>query len=377
MRIAIITHYYRSTNYGGNLQAYALCKFLNDNGYDTEQISYCRDESTNIIKRIALRTIKEPIKVLLNAKNHIFEVGLVLRRNKAVRKFNKELIPHSREYTDTTIQESVRDYDVFITGSDQVWNPNAVTPAYRLDFVPKTKTKMSYAASIAVDSLEDKEIKVLANSLSTYTAISLRESNLIKTLEYATGKKVYQALDPTLLLSSNEWNRICSDRLISNKYIFCYFLGDDDDLRKIASEYAAKHKLKLVNIPHLLGKVRKCDINFGDIRISKVSPGDFLSLIKYAEAVFTDSFHGSVFSIEYNVPFVVFERKTKSSMGSRISTLVEMADCTTRYIKNIEECSIEHIESVLMSNDVYNLQNISRLRKESTVFLLNNLQQRG
>ena len=194
MKIAIITHYYRSTNYGGNLQAYALCKFLNDNGYETEQISYCRGETKNTIKRIALRTIKEPIKVLLNAKNNIFEVGLVLRRNKAVRKFNKELIPHSREYTDTTIQESVRNYDVFITGSDQVWHPNAVTPAYRLDFVPKTKTKMSYAASIAMDSLEDKEIKVLANSLSTYTAISLRESNLIKTLEYATGKKVYQTL---------------------------------------------------------------------------------------------------------------------------------------------------------------------------------------
>ena len=129
MRVGIITHYYKSENYGGNLQAYALCKVIEGLGHEVEQISLNRAKDKGIVfslKRTINKTLRLDIRNVSNFK----------KRRKSFLEFNLGKIPHSKEYSEKTINQSVNEYDAFITGSDQVWHPYAVCNAYLLTFVP-------------------------------------------------------------------------------------------------------------------------------------------------------------------------------------------------------------------------------------------------
>ena len=141
MKVGIVTHYYKSENYGGNLQAYALCKVVEGLGHEVEQISLNRIKDKGIaffLKRVIRKVLKFDIRNISNFR----------KRKKAFLKFNLEKIPHSKEYSERTINQSADCYDAFITGSDQVWHPYAVCEAYLLTFVPKSKIKTMRKESI-------------------------------------------------------------------------------------------------------------------------------------------------------------------------------------------------------------------------------------
>ena len=149
--IGILTHYYNSTNYGGLLQSYALCRYLNDNGVEARQVFFdASKQSLTIPQRIKLRLYygKKRLKGLKNLR----AISEIKKRGKSVVGF-RNAIPHTNEiYTYKNLSSLGDDFDAFITGSDQVWNPISINDAYSLIFT--NKPKYSYAASIASTSIQ-------------------------------------------------------------------------------------------------------------------------------------------------------------------------------------------------------------------------------
>lgn len=368
MKIGIITHYYKSNNYGGNLQAYALCEYLKNIGYDVEQISYKRTFCYNM-KSLVWKVIE-----IVKNYNNFFLFLKIRKRKKAILGFNQHKIKHSVVWKESTICKSNEVYDVFITGSDQVWHPSAVCSVYLLDFVAEDKIKFSYAASLAVNDIPDEIRGIYRQSLSDYNSISVREKNAVEILGKVTDKKIECVLDPTLLLSSNEWDKICEKCELPQKYIFCYFLGDDVSHRNIVTEYASKRCLKIATLPHIHGFYRNCDVKFADYNLYDISPAQFISLIKNSEAVFTDSFHASVFSIIYKKDFFVFERNTKESMGARLYTLTEMFGVEERFCDTKDKLNIEYIEKTIDQGINFDFKKYEELKEKSEIFLRTNLE---
>lgn len=294
-------------------------------------------------------------------------------RYKTVSNFRNS-IPHSKKvYNANTIEEAVKEYDAFITGSDQVWNPKWYYPAYMLSFVPKDIPKISYAASLSVNELSEGQKLRFKKDLIDYKAISVREKNATELLENIAPVPVEWVLDPTLLLSKEEWEEICSDRIIECDYIFCYFLGHDKAQRRLVKEFARKNKLKIVTLPYLVGGFNKSDVFFGNEKLYDVSPPDFISLIKHAKYVFTDSFHATVFSCIYDRSFFVFGRMGFDGMSSRIDSLLEMFDAKERFCNTTDRFTLKYIESLNLIIKL-DTKKLEEMKEKSLHFLQNALQ---
>lgn len=376
MKIGIITHYYKSLNYGGNLQAYALCEALKKLGHTPCQISYNRSKDIAIFKH-KTAFFKRACSFLKIRISRIFvskRIKLDLEKRKcAILRFNKDSIPHTEECNQENIAYLNNNFEAFITGSDQVWHPSAVCSAYLLDFVNDGKIKLSYAASISKDDLSDEIKKKYLESLKNYKAISVREENAVDLLYGLTSKQIKWVLDPTLLLNENDWDSICTEKLIDKRYVFCYFLGADKGQRKLVEEYAKNKKLRIVTLPYLNGFYRKCDKNFGDIHLYDVGPQEFISLIKHAEYVFTDSFHAMVFSGIYKKQYFVFPRDGHLEMSSRIYSLCDLYETRERFCDTQEKCTLDYIKSLPNIDYTRQLKKLEEMREKSLNYLKENL----
>lgn len=383
MKIGIVTHYYKSKNYGGNLQAYALCKAIERFGIKVEQLCvFSENKKADKVpiqkKKCTLRDVKIAFHIFayktltLNRSRNAGK--LIHRRRNAILFFNQKIVPHSIDcYTEANIEESVKKYDAFITGSDMVWNPDSFSSIFILDFVPDETPKFSYAPSLGVSELNDNEREVFHNFLKTYQDVSVREQNAVSLLNELSPVPVEWVLDPTLLLEREEWDEIGSGRIIEEPYLFCYFLGSNTGSRKAAQDYARKHNLKLVTIPYLLGTYRSCDWKFGDVQLSDISPADFISLICYSEVVFTDSFHACVFSFLYHRDMYAFRRDAEDKWGSRIQSFLELLDCLPQYCNTDEKEHLEYIESLPKIDYSVPFQELERMKKSSMEYLQRNL----
>lgn len=333
-KVGIITKYYNNRNYGGLLQAYALVKTVSRLGYEVEQICWKHlwKNGTKLKKK---RVFK--VKRIFHYIKRIFYITLEKRlknkvalRNSAFTEF-QEKIPHSTVvYERYNIKDSVKVYDAFITGSDQVWNMEWYNQEYFLDFVPEGVGKVSYAASMPNVNMSDEKKNLVKNYLESFNNISVREEESSLFLTQLTGREVHWVIDPTLLLEGNDWDEICDKRIMEGDYIFCYFLGKDKNMRKIAKKFSRKTGMKIVTLPHLTG-ICDADIFFGDVKLYDLSPEKFISLIKYAQYVITDSFHAVVFSNIYKTKYYVFNRTDASEMTTRITSILSLFGCEERF----------------------------------------------
>ena len=296
------------------------------------------------------------------------------RRKKAFSDFAENVIPHGEKvYDATSIHGCVADYDAFITGSDQVWNFTWYNPEFFLDFVPSDKIKMSYAASIAMDGLTDAQKEIFQNSLKDYKAVSVREKSAIPLLEGLSPVAVESVLDPTLLLDRSDWEKICSDRIIDEEYLFCYFLGENTKARRLAERFAKQNHLKLVNIPHASGWVKLEDRKFGDVKLFDATPNDFISLIKHAKYVFTDSFHAAVFSHIYQKQYVIFNRNKSGEMSSRIQDITELFGSQARFCYDASRENLQYIKSLADIDYSGTTSEFERIKRQSVEYLERNL----
>lgn len=379
--IAILTHYHKSVNYGGVLQAYALCHAVETLGYHAEQVrvSYygrgCRNllvEGTfkYTLKRI-LRPFLKPLRNALRKKRGRGSDGL----QKVFLHFREELIPHSeREYSMTDISESIKEYDAFIVGSDQIWNPIWYYAPFFLTFAPSSVPKIAYAASIAQNSLPEKVRALYRENLKDFRAVSVREVDAVELLSDISPVEVKHVLDPTLLLSAEEWDAVAAPRSVEREYVFCYFLGNNRHIRELAEEYARAKGLILVNAMHAAGLYHENDLNFGDVQRTDLSPEEFLSLIKHASYVFTDSFHATVFSLLYGREFCTFRREGHAAMSSRIYTLTELFGLPKRFLDTEEKETLSYIEALSPVDCERELSKFNAVKTASLAFLSENLQ---
>ena len=379
IRVGIITHYFNSTNYGGNLQAYALVECIHKLGYKAEQICYKADKSTlfrgsNNIQTKHCGFLKLFSKLFHSFCHFAYKV-VVGKRKKTILRFNKESINHSKVvYELNTLNDIVNDYNVLITGSDQVWHPSAVCDAYLLNFSDKCRIsyRFSYAASFAVNDLTCEQKIYYNKCLNNLDAISVRENSALRLVATICEKEAQMVLDPTLLLSYEDWNMVSSDLEIANKYVLCYFLGPMSICNSQISQFAKEKGLKVVSMP-FLNSIRQRDTFFGDYKLFNVSPNDFVTLIKNAEYIFTDSFHATVFSLIFKKNFFVFNRENYIDMNCRIYSLIDLFDTCDRFCDNKEKCTLEYIKSLPSIDYDREFPKFEAMKKKSINFLKVNL----
>lgn len=376
--IGILSHYYNSNNYGGALQAYALCEFLKKNGFLSEQIQYSSKKNKNnrSYKNLIKLFFCDPVAfwkkciifLKIKKRNHLLK-----RRFSFFSTFRETMVPHTNNiYYPDTIDEIENEYDCFITGSDQVWNPCYISRGFTLEFVSNNKKKISYAASLGTDYIDETQKNALTASLPKLDAVSVREKESIPLLQPMFNKRIEYVLDPTLLLSSEEWDQLKSDFIIKNRFVFCYFLGNDKKYREIAKQYAKKNRLIIVNIPHT-AEYNSNDSWFGDYKLFDASPCDFISLIKNADVVFTDSFHCCVFSLIYKKKFIVFQRSNHPGMRSRIDSLLNFYGGQSKFCDDNIKTNIDYIEKEINKEYFFNSTLFDEAVNASISFLLNNL----
>ncbi|NRE73941.1 polysaccharide pyruvyl transferase family protein [Enterococcus faecium] len=246
-------------------------------------------------------------------------------------------------------------FDAFIIGSDQVWN--YTFPRFsEFDFVTySNRPKISYAASFGVSNIEERLKDLYRYGLTGIDYISVREEAGNKIVKDLIGVNPSVVLDPTMLLTVNEWRILTknSELHIQQNYVVTYFLGDmTSEYSSYIENYARKKNLKIIH----LGNIK-------DKKMWAIDPADFINLIDKAQAVFTDSFHACVFSIIFEKYFEVFERQSEMlSMNSRIDTLLKDFKIENRWNHlendNKQEIDYSSVKKIL-----------NKRRKESLEFL--------
>lgn len=302
MKIGLIT-FHDAINYGSNLQTYGLYKKVLDLGYDCEIIDY---QCENIRKR----EFPKPIKWTLRGLAHelLFE-----------RKFRKRYrITHefllkmkmSKKFFRDTIQEADQLYDKYLVGSDIVWGLDITggDTAYFLDFVTDGNKKVAYASSIG-NPWSNEEKRIVKPLLRDFSRIAVRENESADWVEELLGNRPDVVCDPTMLLSADEWKRMVSDKYKNDKYVLIYFDTPNGDCLRSARIYAKRYGLKVYRIGlghHVKGM--KWEMPY--------SIEDFLSIIYYAQNLFTSSYHGILFSVYFNKKFTYFNSVHASRMNS-------------------------------------------------------------
>lgn len=375
----VIAYGHGQNNYGTSLQGYATVKKISDLGCDFEILRYRKQLS--LFRKIYLvfqmfrcggffsksRVVKEKINKVLH-KQYSKNISI---RTSAVNRFKKKkLIPHFREYNSLDdLHNNSSNYEVILVGSDQVWTPMGLySRYYNLLFVKDEVCKVSYASSFGVSSIPKFQKKQTKEYLDRFEKIGVRESTGKNIVESLTEKQAIVVLDPTMLLTREEWMEEIRDAKITEKppYIFCCFLGKNKAHRDAVRTLSEKTSLRVVDIKHMDEYIQD-DEEFADSSPYNVSPDDFIKYIQNADYVCTDSFHCAIFSIIFHKKFMVFYRfpvNSKISRNSRIDNLLELFGLQNRLFKgdNIGEIFSE-IDYEIVTN------RLDELRKESINFL--------
>lgn len=335
---------YDTKNFGSQLQVLATIKKIEELGYDTEIIRYKKKLTPVFVLQTIPRLFNMSfVKTKLNSKRKKKKIKKypeiarnISARNKRFHTFvDKYFINLSKPYEgwETLEKESAKNYDMFLCGSDQLWLPNNLgSHFYTLEFAPENKKKIAYATSFGVSQIPDRQKKATAKYLNRFQYLSTRELAGQKIIEELTGKKANVVCDPTLLFDAEGWAQMLPNhKVVEEPYVFCYFLGTNEEHRAVANEFQKKTGLKIVTCPYLDNFV-ETDQQFGDIQLFDMDASDFVNLIRHAEYILTDSFHGSVFSILHHKKFMTFNRFNAgaNSRNSRIDSLCTLLGLNAR-----------------------------------------------
>ena len=306
-KIGIVT--INDYNFGNRLQNYAMLKVLSNYG-DVENIVRYFDAENLTFAASLKKKIKKFIKTIIGR----------LKKYRNFDKFNKKYIKNSKyKFSKNLNYNKLNNYfDYFVAGSDQVWNPIFFKNNMyinMLGFTPCEK-RIAVAPSIAIETLNEEQQSEFKKYLSNFKALSCREQQGSELITSLINKEVQTLIDPTLMLSADDWDKVIVKPKCHNekeKYILLYFLGTmTKEYEEKIDNLSKKFKLKIINL--------KLDTNYLDC-----GPSEFVYLIKNAQLVITDSFHGSVFSVLYDRPLLILERQEKylKSMNTRITNLLD------------------------------------------------------
>lgn len=323
-------------NYGNRLQNYAVEQVLKSLGCEVETI---RNESipknnSNVIKKVLRLLINNPkqffVKIFkkINSNNKDKKVEeFNTRKKERFINFSKEFLNESDFFiSPNNIPENFEaDYDYFITGSDQVWNPTigSSSPLHFLFFATQEK-RIAFSPSFAISEIPVEYRDNFRKWINEMNYLSVRENEGAEIINRLAGRNAPVLVDPTMVLTKEDWKSIADEfpSKPEKNYLFTYILGNlSNEKEKSIKEIAKDNNLEIVNL---------ADQNKLDYYTS--GPREFLDFIKSASLVLTDSFHASIFSIIFKTPFIVFDRMDNNlPMNSRINTLLKKFDLMSRY----------------------------------------------
>lgn len=338
MKAGILTFHY-VYNYGAVLQVYALQKTLSNYCDEVYVVNYV---SKDVIAPYKIITYDKSLGVRTNARKILknitvlpFKLGQKIKFNKIMRHKLNLTCKYGTEAQLKTISPK---FDVFVCGSDQVWNPlitNGVSDAYFLNFGNKNVKRISYAASIGVDKIEEEYKNEIISRVNKLDYISVREKTAAKELEKICDKKIDVVLDPTLLLSKEEWANIMIAPPVKEKYLLVYVLEDNPALVEIVNYISDLLNLKVIHF----GIRKKFEREIKRAYVS--SPEEFLGYFHNASFVVTNSFHGTVFSVINQKQFVVIPHRTR---GTRMKDFLNSVSLEDRIVYDVSDISDEMIK---------------------------------
>lgn len=318
MKIGVLTFGY-TVNYGAELQAYALVRSLNNiNNIEAELINYkCN--------RIFMRNVPMLWEKGKRGKvvRNIIAWKSAKKRWDRFRDFEELYIPSSKiQYSDPIIIDEKK-YDRFIIGSDQVWNMN-LTNGDSNFFLPTVRDRnkiFTYAASFGYSIVPQKYIEKTKKGLLSLKNYTVREKSGADIIFELCKKKAEIVVDPTFLLSKDEWNRFIiensTNKIVNKKYILLYLVKPDDmEMWNFVEKYSKINNLEIIWI------TPRRNINKPGKKIRSAGPIEFLNLIKTADVIITGSFHAVCFSLQFSKRFIYIIKDEKKS--SRVMNLIEI-----------------------------------------------------
>ena len=340
-KIGIIT-YHNTVNYGALLQAFALQSKIKDLGAECDIIDYhCKniEEKENIIfPHFQFNLIKyfKKLRAFYHAN----------KKKKSMYNFSKNNMFFSKEdYDISNIKKANDNYDMIFTGSDMVFETgiNGGDMSYYLNFADESK-RYSYAACLGREKIDDKYVDTCINELKKFQYLSVREIQTQEYLSNLLGRKVNLDVDPTLLYDCFFWEKLEERPLdmINSNFLLLYFVNEDMPEFKLAKKIARENDYDIYIITDRKKKVDGCKV------ISYASVGEFLYYIHHASLVITASFHGMVFSINYNTNFMYF---SKNKNNTKLDNMAKLVKCTDRQLSSdiipIVNCDFKFINDTI------------------------------
>lgn len=342
MKLIAIVSPYREYNYGTVLQAYALQQVLEKEGVQSANLQYTSVLPPSLgvrLKRkiVSLFRLSKPSKPTVTNKS-LDDYSFVRLPEfiPFVDGFNSFIRTHikvsKQRYNPMTLSKC-NEFHAFMVGSDQTWGEARYLPntPYFLDNIDNKYPRLSYAPSIGTTHISETYLSVLKDKLSYFQAISCRELTNCETLSKILGREVSYVLDPTLMLSAEEWSQLAqpTSSLQSKQYILCYILGEKQRISDFAEKLGEEKCLPVYYIVTRPLYLQKQNHLF-------VTPESFLGLIKDAAYVITDSFHGSILSINFNTQFYSFTKRegVESVDNDRILEILRTFNLSNRYKDN-------------------------------------------
>ena len=337
-KIGLIT-IHRIFNYGSVLQAYALQNICTSLGFAVEIIDYIYPNKSHrnkdYGKKLDTCKLSRKDKCISLLFKCLYVLPLYLQ-HKRIRCFmyNKLNLSHNSYSSPEDLQINIEKYDIYMTGSDQIWNPRYTggDSSFFLPFVSKEVKKIAYSSSFGISDIPKNLYGKYAEMLSSYQYISVREKSGIPLVNKIAGKDAQLVLDPTLLLNEKEWGQLISKRKIKEKYILCYFLNYTfngypyiDNLAEHLSELTGYKIVKIARPPQkLINKNTQFEVS--------ASPEDFMSLIAHSELVLTTSFHGTAFALNFKRPMFSIV-SSSANMDSRQRDLLKSVGLEHRLLE--------------------------------------------
>ena len=376
MKAAVMT-WHTYDNFGSLLQAYALQRSLEKLGVESYLVNYDPESynpnnctrTSDWVKTHIRMTLK---KALSGAKGplsrKVYPQWEDEERKEAYKHFRSEFLRFTKECVTASDLFSLNDeFDMIACGSDQIWAPTRFNPHYYLDFAKDPERTLAYAPSIGLPSIDDEVVRTKVRELAgRIRHLSVREERGAEILESILGTRPAVAIDPTALLTGDEWCEAMGlqGQVVEERYALCYFLGNDRRKWESASRIAGSHGLVLRGIPVFKQDgARDAKLCLG------VGPKEFLELIYCSEAVFTDSFHGTMFSLLFHKePFVYkrFSDKDRKNQNSRIENILRIANLGATVLQSTDDVSARSFGAI--DWDAVD-RGISEAREASEAFL--------
>ena len=368
-KAGLITFHY-AHHYGAQLQAYALMHAVEKLGIPCEIINYIRNDTLEGNK--LFKKGFSPYSLISNMHTVLYLSAFKKRYNRFMEFAYKRMNLSDRFYK--TQQELFNDppgYSLYLCGSDQIWNPmiykeKTFDPAFFLGFAKNAK-KIAYAPSFGISSIPDDLKESLKNYLDKMDFISVREKQGEIIINELTGREAPTVLDPTLLLSGEEWAETAVTPKITKPYLLCYFVSDARPFEPYIRSLSKKMGLEVV---YLAGS-RKGIPRYAKI-VYDAGPCEFLGYFKEAAFICTNSFHGTVFSVNNKKNFISFTAgSVMKTVNSRLYSILELLDIKERLIC-IEKENPVSVDSVLQLKNIdYTkvLKNLEREREKSINYL--------